>query len=525
MPLDDFKDRFHSFRRLLTGLLALVGLAAAMTIPVLIAVSALTVPAVAQDAGDDDGGDDDVGDDDIDDGGPPDPPDPPDPVGTGEIPGDIDDGDETGPRDDCFEEAALRPSWLRRCDDRPVPSRRPAVARTPREPRVIASPPVRASSPSSPAVAIAAGSAPPPGRAFAAEPANALAREVVALRASSQDVAALEAEGFVVLLRSPGPLAAGDLIRFEVPDGLTTQQALARARQLAPGAIIDFNHIYRPAQAICDTLVCRQRRSIGWPQPPDECRAEVEIGIIDTTIDRSNRALSGQKLTVLDGISGGRQPAKPEHGTAIAALLVGRGDADVPGLLPRGGLVAVEAFHVSDKGEDIADTFDIVSGIDVLARRGIPVVNLSFAGPNNKVLAEVVETAINAGIILVAAAGNNGPTAPVVYPAGYESVVAVTAVGEDLRVYRGANRGRYIDFAAPGVDVQVVSAKVATRFESGTSFAAPFITAALAAARSSKTASPAELVQALQVTASDLGRPGRDTVFGWGLVQAQDVCR
>ncbi len=185
----------------------------------------------------------------------------------------------------------------------------------------------------------------------------------------------------------------------------------------------------------------------------------------------------------------------------------------------------MQAFHVSANGEDIADVFDIVSAVDTLARRGLPVINLSFTGPNNKVLAAIVERANTDGVTLVAAAGNRGPTGPVVYPAGYASVVAVTAVGDDLRIYRGANRGRFVDFAAPGVDVQVVSAKVETRFETGTSFAAPFISAALAALTvRMPDKKPGELVNILQGAATDLGRPGRDPVFGWGLVQLPEVC-
>ncbi len=248
--------------------------------------------------------------------------------------------------------------------------------------------------------------------------------------------------------------------------------------------------------------------------------------MIDTSIDKSNAALAGQRIEVISNLSAGRTPATTSHGTAIAALFIGRANAAVPGLLPRGRLVAVQAFHRSTEGEDIADTFDVVSAIDTVNRRGIKVVNLSFTGPNNKVLADIVRGTVAGGTAIVAAAGNLGPSGPVVYPAGYESVVAVTAVGDDLRVYRGANRGNYIDFAAPGVDVQVVSARVATTFETGTSFAAPFVTAALAAALSKNPSAPvASLVTALQAGVTDLGRPGRDAVFGWGLVQIADVCQ
>lgn len=472
--------------------------------------------AAAQDGGDDGGGDDgddggDDGDDDDDtDGNDPGTP----PSAADDLQDSLDDGENTGPREeDCFEQAALRPSWLRPCDDRPARAARPAGL-----PVVPPSTRQRDGAPRAQTAPLA-----PLARA---EPANALPREIVALRLTPTQLTALEARGFVLLARSPGPLSVGDLFRLEVPSEISTIEALSLARTLAPGAIIDFNHIYRPAQqAECKELFCQQRRAIRWPQPPNECRVEASIGLIDTTVDRNSPALSGQKISVIDGVSAGRPLASNSHGTAITALLVGRSDAPVPGLLPRSEIVTVQAFHQSDAGEDIADSFDIVTAVDTLLKRGLKVINLSFTGPNNRLLAEIVARATTEQSLLVAAAGNRGPTAPVVYPAGYESVVAVTAVGEDLRIYRGANRGKFVDFAAPGVNVQVVSAKVETRFETGTSFAAPFITAALAASRAQQpSASPDALVSALQASATDLGKPGRDPIFGWGLVQVPEIC-
>jgi hypothetical protein len=447
------------------------------------------------DDGDDDGGDDGDDDDGDDDNDPGDPPD-----AANDLQQNTDDGDNDGPRDDdCFEEAALRPAWLRPCDDRPA-----------RKPKLKAVP-VISPLPAAPVVV--------------SEPENALPRELVALRLTAAEISALEARGFVVLSRSPGPLAAGELIRFEVPSGLTTRDARAVARGIAPSAIIDFNHIYRPAQVACSELFCRQRRTIRWPQPPNECTVAASIGLVDTTVDASIPALQGQRITILDGVSSRRPLASKNHGTAIAALLAGRSDASVPGLLPKSEIVSVQAFHSSETGEDIADVFDVASAVDTLVRRGLRVINLSFTGPNNRVLSAVVDQANGDGATLVAAAGNRGPTGPVVYPAGYESVVAVTAVGDDLRIYRGANRGRFVDFAAPGVDVQVVAAKVETRFETGTSFAAPFITAALAALKAQNPdKKPEDLVAILQGAATDLGRPGRDPVFGWGLVQVPEIC-
>ncbi|MCB1514984.1 MAG: S8 family serine peptidase [Hyphomicrobiaceae bacterium] len=489
----DWDDRVWSVGRIL--LLSMALLCGAAVLGPVVGGAGLSSIALADDDdgdGDDDGGGTGGGGGGGDDGGP---------AAAPDLSRDGTGGDDFSADDQCFEEALLLPPWLRRCG-RP----RDVVPARPRGS-------VRAAVP---------GAAPP--RLNAVEPPNAIPREIIVYRASPAQIAALQGRGFVVIARAT--VAGHALLRLRVPDGETTAGGLRLARQVAPDAIVDFNHVYRPAQASCDTPVCRQRRAIKWPEPPDECRVAAVMAMIDTTIDLTVPALQGQQIEVINGVSKGRALASSSHATAIASLLVGRNDAAVPGLLPRSRVIAIQAFHRSSSGEDIADTFDIAAALDTASRRGARVVNMSLTGPNNKVLADSVRETIAGDTVVIAAAGNLGPTGPVVYPAGYEAVIAVTAVGDDLRVYRGANRGSFIDFAAPGVNVQVVSAKVATRFESGTSFAAPFVTAALAAARSRNgAASTTDLVAALRLQVTDLGRPGRDPVFGWGLVQVQDICR
>ena len=87
-----------------------------------------------------------------------------------------------------------------------------------------------------------------------------------------------------------------------------------------------------------------------------------------------------------------------------------------------------------------------------------------------------------AGIVVVAAAGNEGPSAPPGYPAAYEEVIAVTAVDRNLAAYRYANRGDHIDLAAPGVDVWTALPDRREGPQTGTSFAVPYVTAVVAVA-------------------------------------------
>ena len=107
------------------------------------------------------------------------------------------------------------------------------------------------------------------------------------------------------------------------------------------------------------------------------------------------------------------------------------------------------------------------------------------------------------------------PDGPPAYPAAIESAFAVTAVSLDGEAYEHANTGDYIDIAAPGIDLPTAS----RRISSGTSLAVPFVTAAVARMVQVCGITPTEAERRLQANARDLGVPGRDASFGWGLLQ------
>ena len=81
---------------------------------------------------------------------------------------------------------------------------------------------------------------------------------------------------------------------------------------------------------------------------------------------------------------------------------------------------------------------------------------------------------------MIAAAGNDGPRAEPAYPAAYDSVIAVTAVDRSGTIYRRAIRGAHVDLAAQGVEVWTAASVKGARWKTGTSFAAPYVTAAVA---------------------------------------------
>jgi subtilisin family serine protease len=142
-----------------------------------------------------------------------------------------------------------------------------------------------------------------------------------------------------------------------------------------------------------------------------------------------------------------------------------------------------------------------------------------LSGPRNPAVANAIARITRKGHTIVAAAGNDGPAAPPVFPGAYDGVVGVTAVDVANRIYRYANRGNHVDFAARGVAVTAIDAKGGVRDATGTSFAAPVVAARLAAQlRLPDRTAAQKAIRALEVEARDLGPPGRDPIYGVGLI-------
>ncbi|MGH6960991.1 MAG: S8 family serine peptidase, partial [Dongiaceae bacterium] len=159
------------------------------------------------------------------------------------------------------------------------------------------------------------------------------------------------------------------------------------------------------------------------------------------------------------------------------------------------------------------------------AHRSTPVVNLSLSGESNALLSLALGRLMAQDTVLVAAVGNSGPAVPPAFPAAEPGVLGVTAIDIGSAPLDEASRGDAVDFAAPGVRIWTPELGGAGGYHTGTSFAAPYLTAAVAAQlRTSLSASPDEIVARLADAAVDLGEPGKDPVFGWGLVHAASPC-
>jgi subtilisin family serine protease len=212
----------------------------------------------------------------------------------------------------------------------------------------------------------------------------------------------------------------------------------------------------------------------------------------------------------------GGKPVASAHGTAVASLFVG-GAAEFHGAAPGAELHAVDVYCGGDApGGRVRD---IVLALSELMAAHVRVINMSIVGPDNAVLAAVVRKVLAQSIVIVAAAGNDGPSAKPLYPAAYPGVVAVTAVDAREKVLLEAGSGAHVSFAAPGADMLAAVPGASYATVRGTSYAAPLVAGLLARLLGSEGPAAVErVVQQLADSAADRGRKGRDARYGYGLV-------
>ncbi|MEM1276422.1 MAG: S8 family serine peptidase [Pseudomonadota bacterium] len=342
-------------------------------------------------------------------------------------------------------------------------------------------------------------------------------RELVALLDNRADaeLTALRSAGFQVLQETPLPALQTRALLLRTPLGLREEEALSLAESLAPSAVIDANTLYQPSGVGCDGA-CWGAELVALRETPQEACGAAPIAMIDTAIDLSHPTLRDAKISTRSFVTE-EAARQAEHGTAIAALLVGESAPGARPLVPGAQLLAAEVFE-DRSGALISDTFVVLQGLNWSLSQQAGVIAMSLEGPPNTALGLAVRRSAERAN-LVAAAGNGGAGGRPAYPAAYPEVIAVSAVDERLRPYRKGTRGAYIEIAAPGVDIVSAGSAGGRKAWSGTSVAVPFVAAALMRARFATDGSPDAARQLLQTKALDLGPAGRDDLFGFGLLQ------
>jgi subtilisin family serine protease len=278
-------------------------------------------------------------------------------------------------------------------------------------------------------------------------------------------------------------------------------------------AEVDLNHFYTAGAPVgTQEGGVAPRAAMQFPADLDEL--DLRVGMIDSHVDTSHPALASSRIESRSFARPGAQ-APDFHGTAIASIIAGNSD-EYRGLAPKARLYAASVFELDEARGEVASTVSLIRALDWLMSSGVEVVNISLAGPPNRLLEKALERAAEQDVVVMAAAGNGGPVARPMYPAAYDSVVAVTAVDAAQQVFRLANRGDYLALAAPGVDLRHARSGGGYVSSSGTSFAVPF--AVTAAARLRHLQPQTDIITMLLESALDIGPPGRDSIYGYGLL-------
>ena len=211
------------------------------------------------------------------------------------------------------------------------------------------------------------------------------------------------------------------------------------------------------------------------------------------------------------------------HGThcagTVAASLNGTG---LVGVAPFAYLHPVKVLSSTGSGQ----WSWLIAGLDwVRQKKGIRIVSMSLGGTAPAAVKTMCDGAYNDGILLIAAAGNNGPADNTVTdPPRYPSVIAVSAIDNADIIASFSSRGPEVDITAPGVNVLSTIPGGGNGFKNGTSMAGPHVAGAAAMAWGShRSANNKQIRWLLENTAFNLGPPGRDNNFGFGRVDAQSA--
>jgi hypothetical protein len=289
-------------------------------------------------------------------------------------------------------------------------------------------------------------------------------------------------------------------ITLRVPRGWSLRKAMIRLRRTAPYGDFTPNHILLPSGSASSAPDAPLASGAAGASP---------IGLIDGGVARHPSLGAVEQRGFAQGA-----PAVNAHGTALASLIAGNGR--VRGASPGAPLLVADVYGRDPAG---GSALAIARALGWMSARRARVVTISLVGPSNSLLGRAVAAASAKGMLIVAAVGNDGPAAPPAYPASYPQVIAVTGVDGRNRLLIEAGRALHLDYAAPGADMIAAAPNGGAAPMRGTSFAAPLVAGRLATHYpSSDPSQRSGALAALDREARDLGKPGRDRLFGRGLI-------
>ena len=243
----------------------------------------------------------------------------------------------------------------------------------------------------------------------------------------------------------------------------------------------------------------------------------IKVALLDSGVNQNHPMLAGVTVIEKDYLP----KTSPEfastdnaHGTAVASVIASSTES-YSGVAPG---CEILSYRVID-GTGKTDSYTVASAIVRAVQDGADLINLSLGGEQgSEVLKQAVSFAIEQGVPLVAAVGNDG-IGLVNYPAAYNGVIGVTSVGLSGRVSNFSNFGHGVDLAAPGTGVLAAWESSGMVNFSGTSISSAIVAGAVAMELSQNPSmSPIELSKLIQKFSNEAEEPGFDAISGHGVL-------
>ena len=248
--------------------------------------------------------------------------------------------------------------------------------------------------------------------------------------------------------------------------------------------------------------------------------AGVKVAVIDSGIDNHDDLDTAGWVDFSDTVYGFKPTDNSGHGSAAAGVIYARVSGF--GMIGIASDADVYSVKVLDK-DNKAMVSSVIQAIEWCIQNDMDIINMSFGmDESSAALKYAIDRAEEAGILMIAAAGNTGGALQ--YPAAYENVVAVGAVDESAQPADFSARGSALDLTAPGVDVQSTGFMGSYTITSGTSAAAAHVTGVAAVLKGlDPTKSNESITNLMKASAYKPGFSGRNDQYGYGIVSLENA--
>ncbi len=249
---------------------------------------------------------------------------------------------------------------------------------------------------------------------------------------------------------------------------------------------------------------------------------EVKVAVLDSGVDANHPGLVG-KVEGREGLEYIDLKDNIGHGTQVAGIITANAN-NKKGITGIAQNVQILSINVADEYGQ-SDIGTIVQALDEAYTNGAKIIQISLSTAEySKILETVIKDAQDKGLLIVASSGNSEKE-QVRYPAGFNGVIGVGAVNQNKMIESYSTRGEHISLVAPGTEIYTTSVnKSHYKAVTGTSFATPQVSAVAALVWGvNPELTNSEIKEILINSAVDLGKEGKDSEYGYGLLNAKQA--